>query len=548
MLTAPKKPKKTSWTLEELEADGGVVWGSEKWKRQEAKRSEHSDHGTPRRISISVLERIRRGEEGPWKMIPAADIEFRMLQLVGKELTRIGLGRASNTSAVRTLVMESWSCLNLDRPRLIGVPRQQAYFSTRHFYKRVSPCIERTVIASLGHCKNSGYACVQESKWAARAFVPAMFNASYQKVKQDSDLQDKWTSEKDWASQLMQHHINEDIGFGRFGSTFQPGLDYQKNYSKPESFDAIFLTFHYMRSAWSSGKANYGEAPEPMFFVGAGIAGLMALAAAAVLIMGLLTKYWLDRNYHLSLVVLVLLGASLQISACSIRALGYQVLGHVSTSLSVPEFALDILERLALVTFLAIFAVFTFVVAEAVLDTVFPDRKDFVSATGWSLVIVTTLAVVYGIAMASYSAFPTSVYVFDASVLVIEFIGFVFSLGLAIIMLYVWRLVVNEPDEVHSAEKRRNALIFSLVLVFLTLLFSARLVLAFLWMFKSAATFSLPLGIVNGIAGFTVASVILLYLGIPIVVRLKQKRQAAASQYVPLDEDVSEIPLQYANI
>lgn len=142
--------------------------------------------------------------------------------------------------------------------------------------------------------------------------------------------------------------------------------------------------------------------------------------------------------------------------------------------------------------------------------------------------------------MAVVSFFATQTFVLDVSVVLLAAL----SLFMALLIVVLLCLVYFSPRVELISAQRRSTLFLLIGSLILAALFATRLVLASMWLFEAVSLFW-PLQFVDVASNAAVGIALLLYVGLPLVASLREKRRNASRTEGAASEQ--EVPLMYAN-
>ena len=284
--------------------------------------------------------------------------------------------------------------------------------------------------------------------------------------------------------------------------------------------------------------------------------GVLLACAILLVFAGFITHLWVTKSFVLILATVV--GLALQLAFTILLVDGYD---RASVTIGVPEVAVKLVAELSQIMFLIVFALFSYIVGKASLAEMFPEeglaRKRRILAIG--LIVVTAAVAVYAVVVQILMAVPIEYFVLDVSTLLLPATNLVYAGLLTGLLVFIARLVVREKQEhAQYGEMRRNAIIFACTSGVLVLVFLAQLVCNFVSFFRpnfdEGANHMLQhtyveQEIISVVVTSLVAVAIFAYLAVPIVTRLRSKKDIAADSngYVELadGEESREIPPNY---
>jgi len=285
----------------------------------------------------------------------------------------------------------------------------------------------------------------------------------------------------------------------------------------------------------------------PCFFALATFFILVDIAAVLFLVMAVRLGFWVEKKPFLALLAMVIVGASVATAYWMLVSMGHQDIGHSAEVPNVSLVTVNILGRVTNVAFLLVFALFTWMVIVAVVETFFHEqRKLNVNLALVCLVVVALGTVVYSIAMIVIQSFLQQSLTIDASGPLLAGVSFLFSAVLTVMWLVVWRLVeTKKANEPGFAKMRRQVILF--------LAGSTALSCCFL-VFFVVATLELTVDYFKyeeAARGLNIASVVLSVLAIlgyvaMSVISASRGRWSKNSNKEVLLNDNDGVPVQYA--
>ena len=287
----------------------------------------------------------------------------------------------------------------------------------------------------------------------------------------------------------------------------------------------------------------------PFYVVGQpGFFALMAFFVFVVAIVGVFLvlavrlSFWTEKKQFLALLLVVVVGSSIAASYWTLVSTGFQNIGFSPDVPNVSLVAVNILGRVASVIFLLLFALFTWMLISAVVESFFPERRKLSIFAMVCLVLVALGTAAYSIAMIVIQSKLQWSLTIDASAPLLAGVSLLFSSVLALMCLLAWRLV-----DTKRAEMRRNAILFFAGSSFLAAVFLVSFIVSLLeltvdyFKYNEAATglnIASTIFTVLAVLGYTGAAVIGAMLG-------KSKREEAKTEgYVPLKEP-DQVPARY---
>ena len=266
--------------------------------------------------------------------------------------------------------------------------------------------------------------------------------------------------------------------------------------------------------------------------------------------LALRSGFRVEKKLFLALLIAVIIAASISTAYWILVSTGYQNIGFSSMVPNVSLVTVNILGRVASVIFLLLFALFTWLLISAMVESFFPERHKLSVMMTVCLVLIALGTAAYSIAMViiHFQAQVQETLTVDATGPLLAGVSFVFSALLALLWLLAWRLVVTKKtNDANFTEMRRNAIVFFAGSSLLAALFLASFVVSLLelavdyFKYNEAATglnIASTILTVLAVLGYTGTAVIGAMLG-------KSKSKEAKSQgYVPLKEP-DQVPARY---
>ena len=293
----------------------------------------------------------------------------------------------------------------------------------------------------------------------------------------------------------------------------------------------------------------------------AGIPGLFALVAfdacaaimvAVLLVFAVMQDFWTEKKSFLGLLAVLGIGVAVGLCFYTFVATGYQELGFSPRVPDVPKVAVNVLGRIVQIVFVLLFALFTWVLIGAILETFYPEKRGLHLVTNVMLAAVSAIVSVYTIAMTVVHSLRTETLVIDASVPLLAGVSFIFGAALTSMWLLAWRLVVSEKSGKSSAEKmQRNAAVFFAGSLLLSVLFLAKFVVSLLSLLVDFYRFEMPLLILELVCHVLMVAAVLGYVGAAVIGARKSKTHlqletAKNTGYVRLEEE-RDTPERYKN-
>ena len=290
------------------------------------------------------------------------------------------------------------------------------------------------------------------------------------------------------------------------------------------------------------------QQPKPGFFALSAFFGVSFLATAILLILALYADFWTEKKPFLALLLVLMVACGLAVAYWALIGTGSQFFFVDFRVSSVKYFVVRIIGRVSSVLFLALFALFTWLLISAVFESFFPEKRKLAVLAAVVLAVILLGVCAYVVAVAVLTApfedpGPDDRFMIDASDPVIAGVLFLFSGVLALSWFVALRLVGRSKDEMTAM--RRNATIF----------FSASAVLAavfFTWFLIESLELGVDYFLFHDAArGLEVASLILTvfavlgYVGMAVIGTSKNKDAKAG--YVPLTSGESDVPARYAD-
>jgi hypothetical protein len=172
----------------------------------------------------------------------------------------------------------------------------------------------------------------------------------------------------------------------------------------------------------------------------------------------------------------------------------------------IPFYIFNLIDRLAAVAFSSTLAFFACVLLKANFSTFYPEKMRLFKIVAITTAVTTFLVGAYSVAAVLIRNFVTTVFVFDAGLVVNS--SFMFIAGLLVVI----GCGVTLANVKGQAQLATNAKVFLGVSVFLELVFAALVVLAFVYSFVTLVSVSGAYIYLRGVSECLLAGTILVYL------------------------------------
>jgi hypothetical protein len=216
------------------------------------------------------------------------------------------------------------------------------------------------------------------------------------------------------------------------------------------------------------------------------IAALLFLSFVVCVGLGIWSRFWRDNLFMLLLICSACISTLLFTLASLFKVTGYQIIGLDPSYPAVSEVTVGLLSNLGDTMTLLVFALFTIVLLESMVDTFFEGKVSNASIR----IAVGSVAFIcggYGVAMAIVSAQPSLTFVFDASLIVttsgLLLLGLVLSIAFGYV---VWRLKSDEDA------RWKHSLVYLIVACVISVFLLVSLVLLCLSLFEDELRFGAP--------------------------------------------------------